>query len=69
MRPNGAISVETEAVTTVADEWETLTFDFANEAAGTPAFDEANTYNRISIFFNFGTDGATAGREVPTTLR
>ncbi|MCK7481722.1 MAG: hypothetical protein M0C28_34540 [Candidatus Moduliflexus flocculans] len=28
-------SVETEATTTVANAWETLTFDFANQAAGT----------------------------------
>ena len=58
---NGAISVETEAMTTAVNTWETLTFDFSNQAAGTPAFNEANTYNKISIFFNFGTTGATAG--------
>ena len=55
-----AIAVETEAVTTTVDAWETLTFDFANEAAG-PPFNPAATYNKVSIFFNFGTDGATAG--------
>ena len=60
---NGAISVETEAMTTAVNTWEELTFDFANEAAGTAAFDEANTYNKMSIFFNFGTDGATAGQK------
>ena len=27
--------VETEAVTTVAGQWETLTFDFANPVSGT----------------------------------
>ncbi|MCH9693547.1 MAG: hypothetical protein K0U72_03480 [Gammaproteobacteria bacterium] len=58
-----AVSVETEAMTTVANAWETLTFDFANEAAGTTAFDSAATYNKVSIFFNFGTDGATAGEK------
>jgi len=56
-----AISVETEALTTVAGQWETLVFDFANEASGTAAINFANTYNKASIFFNFGTDGATAG--------
>ena len=58
---NGAISVETETMTTVAGQWETLVFDFSNEAAGTPALDLTNTYDLASIFFNFGTDGATAG--------
>jgi hypothetical protein len=55
------ISVETEATTTVVNTWETLTFDFSNQAADTAAFNEANTYNKISIFFNFGTTGADAG--------
>ena len=54
-------SVETEATTTVAGAWETLTFDFANQAAGTAALNLAYTYNKISIFFNFGVPGATAG--------
>jgi hypothetical protein len=54
-------SVETEATTTLANGWETLTFDFATQAAGTAALNLAYTYNKISIFFNFGVDGATAG--------
>jgi hypothetical protein len=54
-------SVETEALTTAPDTWETLTFDFSNEADGTAALDLSFTYDKISIFFNFGTDGATAG--------
>jgi len=58
---NAAISVETEATTTVDSTWETLTFDFSNQAMGTPAFDPAATYDKAVIFFNFGTDGATAG--------
>ena len=61
---DGAISVETEATTTVANGWETLTFDFTNEVSGTPAIDYAQTYDLVSIFFNFGTDGATAGTKV-----
>ena len=60
---NNAISVETEATTSVANDWETLTFDFANEAPGTQPFNEANTYNRLSIFLNFGTTGADAGEK------
>ncbi len=55
-----SISVETEAATTVANTWETLTFDFANEVSGTTAFNAAATYNKITIFFNFGTAGAPA---------
>ncbi len=60
---NGAISVETESTTTAAGAWETLTFNFANQAAGTAAINVANTYDKASIFFNFGTDGATAGSQ------
>jgi hypothetical protein len=58
-----AVSVETEATTTTSGDWETLTFDFANEAAGTPAFNPAATYDKVIIFFNFGVDGATAGAQ------
>lgn len=58
---------ETQVNTTVANAWETLEFDFANEATGTAAlsFGLQNgwTYNMASIFFNFGTDGATAGEK------
>ena len=54
-------SAETEATTTVANAWETLTFDFANPAAGTAALNFSYTYNKISIFFNFGVTGATTG--------
>ena len=54
-------SVETEATTTVANQWETLTFDFANQASGTAAINFAFTYNKLSIFYNFGVTGAIAG--------
>ena len=50
-------SVETEAFTTVAGEWEVLEFDFNNEAAGTAALNTSYTFNMASIFFNFGTTG------------
>ncbi|MFT7588838.1 MAG: hypothetical protein ACI959_001051, partial [Limisphaerales bacterium] len=56
-------SVETEAMTTVANAWETLTFDFANEAPGTAALNLTYTFNQASVFFNFGTDGAIAGEK------
>jgi hypothetical protein len=58
---NAAHSVETDATTTVANGWETLTFNFAHQAAGTPALNPAYTYNKVSIFFDFGVAGAAAG--------
>ncbi|MCB0848077.1 MAG: hypothetical protein KDE26_32715, partial [Bacteroidetes bacterium] len=60
---NAGISVETEAMTTVASAWETLEFDFSNEAAGTAALNLANTYDKASIFFYFGTNGAGIGAD------
>lgn len=55
------ISVETEAITTVAGGWQTLVFDFATQAPGTAALNLASDYNLASIFFNFGVTGANAG--------
>ena len=60
---NPAISVETEANTTLSGQWETLEFNFSNQAPGTAALNLANTYNKASIFFNFGTTGAMAGEK------
>ena len=60
---NNTITCETEATTTVANAWETLTFDFSTPASGTAALVVANTYNKVSVFFNFGTAGATAGAQ------
>ena len=60
---DGTKSVETEAMTTVAAGWETLTFNFANPAPGTAALNLAYTYNKASIFFNFGVTGAAAGEK------
>jgi hypothetical protein len=57
------ISVETDAISTVANGWETLVFDFANEGTGTAALNLANTYDKASIFFNYGVNGATAGEK------
>ena len=57
-RTNGNIAVETDAVTTVANTWEVLEFDFANQSSGTPAINFANTYDKASIFFDFGTAGS-----------
>ena len=55
---NGANSVETDVKTTVANQWETLTFDFSQPASGTPAFNPSFTYDKISIFFDFGNAGS-----------
>lgn len=56
-------STETEATTQVANAWDTLTFDFSNQATGTAALNLAFNYNKVSIFFNFGVTGATAGEK------
>lgn len=58
---NRDVSVETDATVTTAAGWQTLTFNFANHAAGTPALNLAATYNKVSIFLNFGQSGAQAG--------
>ena len=50
-------SVETQAITTAVG-WQTLTFDFANAASGTPVLNLATTYNKATIFFNFGVIGS-----------
>ena len=55
---------ETETNTTVAG-WETIEFDFANQAPGTESLSVGLqmgwTYNKASIFFNFGSDGVQDG--------
>ncbi|MFM8557388.1 MAG: hypothetical protein ACKODG_14620, partial [Betaproteobacteria bacterium] len=33
--------------------WQTLSFNFANQAAGTSAFNDANRYNKASVFPDF----------------
>lgn len=57
LNPNNGVSVETDVKTTVANKWETLTFDFKNQAPGTPALNDANTYDNATIFFDFGNPG------------
>ena len=53
-------TVETDATSTVAG-WQTLNFNFANAAtnngAPTAAWSAANTYNKLSIFFDYGNSG------------
>ena len=60
---NPTQSVETNVTTSVANDWETLVFDFANQSAGTAALNLGYTYDKASIFFNFGVNGATAGEK------
>lgn len=55
---NGAVSVETDQLTTVANAWETLVFDFSQPSAGTSAFNASSTYDKASIFFDFGNPGS-----------
>ena len=54
---NSAKEAETEALTTVAGGWQTLTFNFGNPATGTPPLSLSNTYNKVTIFFDFGNMG------------
>jgi len=54
-------SVETESTTTLANGWQTLTFDFAHPVFGTAALNTATNYNRATVFFNFGKTGAQDG--------
>ena len=58
---------ETQTNTTVTGGWETIEFDFTNQAQGTESLEvglsKGWTYNMASIFFNFDTDGATAGKK------
>ena len=52
-------TVETDAVTTVAQEWETLTFDFSNQAEGTAELNPDYVFDKLSIFLNFGSAGSS----------
>lgn len=55
---NGALSVETDVLTTIANTWDTLMFDFTNNSSGTPAINFGTTYDKLSIFYDFGNAGA-----------
>lgn len=58
---------ETESNTSISGAWETLEFDFSKQAPGTELLSVGLamgwTYNKASIFFNFGTDGASSGEK------
>lgn len=51
---NGGISFEREVLTTVANQWEDMTFDF------TP-INTANSYSKIVLIFELGTQGDGTG--------
>ena len=59
---------ETEKNTSINGGWETITFDFTNQAPGTELLSIGLgfgwMYNMASIFFNFGTDGSSAGEKI-----
>jgi hypothetical protein len=56
-RSNAGFSVETDVLTTVANQWETLTFDFSHPAPTTPAWNPSYTYDLATIFFDFNVIG------------
>jgi len=47
------INVEVDATTTVANQWETLTYSFAG-------INNANNYQRVVVFYDFGNNGTGA---------
>lgn len=57
------VTAETDTLTTVANEWETLVFDLNNVGVGTRGFDAAAGYDKASIFFNFDVAGETVGEK------
>ncbi|MBT5797557.1 MAG: hypothetical protein HOI09_09255, partial [Porticoccaceae bacterium] len=56
-------TVETDAVTTKAQEWETLTFDFSNPATNdgdpTNPLNVDYVFDTLSVFMNFGSVGSS----------
>jgi hypothetical protein len=50
-------SVEAQVLTTVANEWEVLIFDFSNQVIGTLALDTSYNFDTLSVFFDFGSAG------------
>ena len=64
---DGAVNMLKTVATTKANEWETLTFDFAAPTQG--AFDGSKTYNKVSLFPVFDpTDPSPAAPASDTTF-
>lgn len=55
-----AQNTETQAVTTVQNDWETLVFDFGNRTGGNPLNFTGVDYDKVSIFPNFGVTGTAS---------
>ena len=55
---NPANSVETESMTTLANAWETIIFDFNDTVPGTPELNTSYVFDTLSVFFNFGSEGS-----------
>ncbi len=55
---NGAIASEVLVLTTVANQWETLVFDFLE---GCAPINLANTYDRVSVFSEFSCAASACG--------
>jgi hypothetical protein len=50
---SNATNIEVDATSTVANGWEELTFDY-------PGIVNANNYQRVVVFFDFGVKGTGA---------
>lgn len=48
-----SLAVETDVITTKANQWDTLVFDFTNHTVGTPQLSFNNAYNQLVIFYDF----------------
>lgn len=62
-KAGGGVNVETDQYTTVDGAWEYLVFDFSQAATGTPAIDYSKVYDKLAIFFSFGTTGGSIGNQ------
>jgi hypothetical protein len=60
---DASVAAEINAVTTVADAWETLTFDLSDAATAPGPIDVTQEYVRAVIFFNFVDGVAGDGAE------
>lgn len=59
---DGAIFVEAQATTVVANAWDTLIFDFGTPTNG--SLNLSNVYDKVSLFYNFVDPAGAGGGEV-----
>ena len=57
-------SVEAYATSTTVVGWQTLTFDLLTQRPDTAAFNEAYTFNKASIFFDYVTSGSFGNGDI-----